>query len=72
MIFRVVLFDLDGTLLDTLDDLADSANLRRGGLDCRNMRRGLTKLFVVRRIKNLVRRAVPENRRDRGHVGRVV
>ncbi|MGC1455997.1 MAG: HAD hydrolase-like protein, partial [Nitrospirota bacterium] len=26
MTFKAVLFDLDGTLLDTLEDIADSAN----------------------------------------------
>lgn len=32
MTFHAVLFDLDGTLLNTLDDLADSANAVFGQL----------------------------------------
>jgi phosphoglycolate phosphatase len=64
MTFRAVLFDLDGTLLDTLDDLADSANLalRRLGLPEHSVE--AYKHFVGGGIDNLVRRAVPEDRHD--------
>lgn len=55
-----ILFDLDGTLLDTLDDLADSVNfaLESSGLP----RRSLDEIrsFVGNGIKNLVHRAVPD------------
>ena len=64
MNFRAVLFDLDGTLLDTLDDLADSANLALRRLGLPEHAAEAYKLFVGNGIENLVRRAVPENRRD--------
>jgi phosphoglycolate phosphatase len=64
MDIHAVLFDLDGTLLDTLDDLADSANLalRRLGLPEHPVE--AYKQFIGDGIENLVRRAVPEDRRD--------
>jgi phosphoglycolate phosphatase len=64
MIFRAVLFDLDGTLLDTLDDLADSANLALRRLELPEHAVEAYKQFVGNGIENLVRRAVPEDRRD--------
>jgi phosphoglycolate phosphatase len=64
MIFRAVLFDLDGTLLDTLDDLADSANLALRRLELPEHPVEAYKQFVGGGIENLVRRAVPEDRRD--------
>jgi len=64
MSFHAVLFDLDGTLLDTLDDLADSTNLalRRLGLPEQPVE--AYKQFIGDGIDNLVRRAVPASRRD--------
>jgi phosphoglycolate phosphatase len=59
-----VLFDLDGTLLDTLDDLADSTNLALRRLELPEQPVESFKRFVGDGIENLVRRAVPEDRRD--------
>jgi phosphoglycolate phosphatase len=64
MNFRAVLFDLDGTLLDTLDDLADSTNLALRKLGLPEHPVINYKCFVGDGIENLVRRAVPENHRD--------
>jgi phosphoglycolate phosphatase len=64
MTFRAVLFDLDGTLLDTLDDLADSTNLALGQLGLPQHPVESFKRFIGDGIENLIRRAVPENRRD--------
>ncbi|MFH1724937.1 MAG: HAD family hydrolase [Elusimicrobiota bacterium] len=62
--FRAVLFDLDGTLLDTLDDIADSMNavLRRAGYPEHPLE--AYKYFVGDGIRALVLRALPEDRRD--------
>ena len=60
MRFKAAVFDLDGTLLDTLDDLADSANavLRRRGFP--EHPRDAYKYFVGDGMEVLVRRAVPQ------------
>jgi phosphoglycolate phosphatase len=63
MQFNAVLFDLDGTLLDTLGDLANSMN---GVLQCRGFpqhEKELYKHFVGDGMEVLVRRALPESRR---------
>ena len=55
-----VVFDLDGTLLDTLEDLADSTNF---ALAARGFpRRTLEEIrqFVGNGVEELIRRAVPE------------
>jgi phosphoglycolate phosphatase len=67
-----VLFDLDGTLLDTLDDIADSANraLVTQGFPAHpneDFRR-----FIGDGVQMLVRRALPEDRRDDETIARVV
>lgn len=63
MPFHAVLFDLDGTLLNTLDDLADSMNavLARHGLPQHGL--AAYKYHVGDGVVNLVRRALPEERR---------
>ena len=64
MVLRAVLFDLDGTLLDTLDDLADAANHALGRLGLPEHPAAAYKQFVGDGIENLIRRAVPEGRHD--------
>ena len=57
--YQLVIFDLDGTLLDTLDDLADSVNyaLETESLPART--REEVRRFVGNGIRKLVERAVP-------------
>ena len=62
--YGVVIFDLDGTLLDTLDDLADSVNfvLHENGFPIRT--RDEIRRFVGNGVRLLVERALPENCSD--------
>jgi len=68
MQFKAVIFDLDGTLLDTLEDLADAANymLRRCGYPEHELE--AYRLFVGRGIEMLVKRALPPEHRSREHL----
>jgi phosphoglycolate phosphatase len=61
---RAVLFDLDGTLLDTLDDLADSMNavLEAEGLPPHPV--DAYRYFVGEGVETLVRRALPGGTHD--------
>jgi phosphoglycolate phosphatase len=56
--YKAVIFDLDGTILDTLEDLADAVNyaLRENGQQERSIDE--VRRFVGNGIKNLVARAV--------------
>ena len=64
MRFKAVLFDLDGTLLNTIDDLTDSMNavLRRSGFP--EHEAATFKYFVGDGMEDIVRRALPEEHRD--------
>lgn len=64
MKYRGVVFDFDGTLLDTLQDLADSVNavLGRSGFPPHTLDE--YRLFVGQGIEELARRVLPEGRRD--------
>jgi len=70
--YLAVLFDLDGTLLDTLEDLADSMNavLRQLGFPPHPL--APYKYFVGDGVVNLVRRALPEGHRDAATVAKAV
>ena len=66
--YKLAIFDLDGTLLDTIEDLAVACNraLRLGGFDehpCEAY-----KSFVGNGMHNLVTRALPPQHRDSGTV----
>lgn len=64
MKYRAVLFDLDGTLLDTIEDLGDSMNtvLNRYGFPVHNLER--YKYFVGDGIENMVKRALPDGEQN--------
>ncbi|MBN1636076.1 MAG: HAD family hydrolase [Deltaproteobacteria bacterium] len=61
---EAVIFDMDGTLLDSLDDIADSMNfvLESIGLPVHNV--ADYRKFVGNGIRELVRRVLPEEIRD--------
>jgi len=62
--YRAVLFDLDGTLLDTLDDLAGAANAVLATLGCPPHDCDAYRYFVGNGTAEMMRRALPEARRD--------
>ncbi len=61
---QAVVFDLDGTLLDTLDDLADSGNRVLSELGLPTHPVDAYKYFVGDGIGILIRRMLPEDRHD--------
>ena len=64
MSFKAVIFDLDGTLLDTLSDLGDSMNivLERHGLPSHDLES--YKYMIGDGVEFLVKRALPESITD--------
>lgn len=61
---KAVIFDLDGTLLNTLDDLADSSNyaLSRFGYPTRTIEE--VRQFVGNGVAKLIERAIPEGKNN--------
>ncbi len=61
MKYKAAIFDLDGTILDTLEDLRNSVNfaLKENGLPERTFSE--VRAFVGNGIRLLIERAVPEN-----------
>lgn len=64
MKYTTIIFDLDGTLLDTLDDLADSVNsvMNSEGFPART--RDEVRSFVGEGYRLLIKRALPESTDD--------
>ena len=64
MDFKAVIFDLDGTLLNTLDDLANAVNygLSQNGFPTHETEK--YKMFVGNCTDMMITRALPENKRD--------
>ena len=61
---QAVIFDLDGTLLDTLTDLANSANHVLTQLGLPTHSREAFRYFVGNGIEKLVQRILPDDRQD--------
>lgn len=57
--YDTVIFDLDGTLLDTLDDLMDSCNYALSTIGAPPRTRAEIRCFVGNGIRNLMKLAVP-------------
>jgi phosphoglycolate phosphatase len=72
MKYKAVLFDLDGTLLDTIGDLADSMNtvLARFGFPVYSVE--AYKYFVGDGVQDLALRVLPEARRDDDMVAKCI
>ncbi len=66
--FKGIIFDLDGTLLNTLADIGNSMNsvLERNGLPTHSL--DSYRFLVGNGTETLVRKAVPENRREKREV----
>jgi phosphoglycolate phosphatase len=72
MNFKAVIFDLDGTLLNTLEDLADATNMALRNLGYREHDLQAYKYFVGNGIEPLVKRALPESQRNEENLQRCV
>lgn len=72
MSFQAVIFDLDGTLLDTLEDIADSANivLTRLGFSGHDLK--AYKYFVGEGLEKFVRRALPKDKFEEALVAKCI
>lgn len=66
--FRAALFDLDGTLLDTLDDIADSMNRVLAANNHPTHTLDKYRYFVGDGARTLVTRTLPENKRTPRHI----
>ena len=64
MRFDGVIFDLDGTLVDTLEDLADAMNRVLGAEQAPVHSHATYKLLVGKGIRNLVGQALPAEKRS--------
>ena len=72
MKFKAVLFDLDGTLLDTIADLTDSMNIALNHLGFPGHDEESCKVFVGDGVEMFALRALPENKRDQATVAECV
>ena len=72
MPYCAVLFDLDGTLLDTLEDLADSTNAALTALGFPTRPTDEFRVLVGDGIRNLALRALPPGHKDADTVERCV
>jgi phosphoglycolate phosphatase len=70
MRYHAILFDLDGTLLDSLEDLADSANAALAAMDLPQHPLEAYKLFVGDGLETLLRRTMGPRASDPAEVAR--
>ncbi len=64
MKYQLAIFDLDGTILDTLKDLTDSVNHSLGKYNCPERSIDEIRNFVGNGILTLIKRSVPNNSDD--------
>ncbi len=64
MDIKVIIFDLDGTLLNTLDDLADSTNFALSKFNYPTRSIEEIRTFVGNGVAKLIERAIPDGRNN--------
>jgi len=62
--FRLIIFDLDGTLIDSRVDVANAANAARASVDLASLPLETVQGYVGDGVTKLVERILPENKRD--------
>jgi phosphoglycolate phosphatase len=72
MKYRAVLFDLDGTLLNTLEDLAGSVNRGLAAMKLPQHKVEAFRYFVGDGREEMAKRALPPEKRDAASLGRLV
>ena len=70
--YRGVMFDMDGTLLDTLDDMQTAVNLTMSEFGCPLHTREDIRSYINNGAFMLIKRALPESMRDDETVKRVL
>lgn len=70
--FKTAIFDLDGTLLNTLEDLANSCNYALNKFDFQTHEVEKYKSFIGNGLYKLVERVVPDGKRDKEIVNKVL
>ncbi|MCU0847432.1 MAG: HAD family hydrolase [Spirochaetes bacterium] len=72
MKYKGIIFDLDGTLLDTLDDLSGSFNhaLKESGFGIHDT--GSYKSFIGEGAKKCIEKALPESSRNEAVINRIL
>lgn len=68
--YKAVAFDLDGTLLNTLEDLKEALNYTMSAMNCPLRTLDETRNFVGNGIRKLLERALPEGKRGEEYVSR--
>ncbi len=72
MNYKAVLFDLDGTLLDTIEDLADAMNTALAQLGCPVRTLAECRIFVGAGVDHFARQALGKDHQDDATVARCV
>lgn len=62
--YNTIIFDLDGTILNTIDDLAQACNYTLRAFDLPEHNTDYYKMIVGRGIPNLINSMFPEHKRD--------
>lgn len=62
--YKGAIFDLDGTLLNTIEDLTDSVNEAMASMNCPTFLQNKVMQMVGNGFRNLIIQALPENRRS--------
>lgn len=68
MKFKAVIFDLDGTLINTIEDLANATNYMLRNFNYPTHEVKAYKMMVGNGMKKLVQRALPEEKRQEPHL----
>ena len=62
--YQTVIFDMDGTILETLEDMRDSVNVTMDHVGCPHRSLEEVRRFVGNRAAKLIERCMPQGAQD--------